>query len=232
MAPPKTLDELFEFYYDTVKLLYGIIQSANSLPQEVLFEINAAFDHVSRIWYYKDPVDISVEKAYSHLKRSCLDIYKLLLREAIDRYKELLKIDTSLIDNGNFDSSMHALMNEIKKDAATARKVEGKNTDEAFSAWTNVYNKCFEFEQNFYLHKSISWAQKKTRLVTFKYWVITIIISLLCGFASGYLVNLVYPLNPIPARATSFWDTKEKFGSEAPRLMQSPPPAKGSASEK
>jgi hypothetical protein len=49
---PKNLQELFEFYFDFVKPLYSEIQTRNELPYETLFELNAAFDHVSRIYTY------------------------------------------------------------------------------------------------------------------------------------------------------------------------------------
>lgn len=50
-APPKepsNIAELFAFYHDYVKVLYSAVQTENALPQEVLFELNAAFDHLSR----------------------------------------------------------------------------------------------------------------------------------------------------------------------------------------
>jgi len=54
--PPKTFEELFKFYLDYVKPLYSGIQVRNALPYEVLFELNAALDHISRKWTYREPV--------------------------------------------------------------------------------------------------------------------------------------------------------------------------------
>ena len=45
---PKKFEELFKFYHEYVKLLYSSVQAGGSLPAEVLFELNAALDHVSR----------------------------------------------------------------------------------------------------------------------------------------------------------------------------------------
>ena len=103
---PKTVAELFQFYYKFVKPLYSSVQSENILPLETLFEIHAALDHLSRISYYKEDEGQAVEKAYSHFKRSCLDIYKLEVKSTVERYQELQQIDTSIIDNGDFNRAM------------------------------------------------------------------------------------------------------------------------------
>jgi hypothetical protein len=49
---PQTFKEVFDFYNRYVKLLYCDVQATNVLPVEVLFELNAAFDHTSRHWVY------------------------------------------------------------------------------------------------------------------------------------------------------------------------------------
>lgn len=100
---PKTFPELFQFYDDFVKILYAAIEAENELPQETLFEINAAFDHLSRHWISSQSEEHVVDKAYSHLKRSCLDIFKLFLRDTIDKHGRLTTLDTSIIDNGEFE---------------------------------------------------------------------------------------------------------------------------------
>ena len=53
MKEPTTFTELFEFYQNNVKLFYSAVQAENELPTEILFEINAAFDHLSRHYIYK-----------------------------------------------------------------------------------------------------------------------------------------------------------------------------------
>ena len=45
---PKSLSELFDFYYDRVKPLYTRALASNDLPVELLFETLAALDHLSR----------------------------------------------------------------------------------------------------------------------------------------------------------------------------------------
>ena len=81
MATPKTLAELFDFYFDEVKVLYAAVQAENTLPAEVLFEINAAFDHLARHWRHKEGEADAVAKTFGHLKRACLDIFKIRARD-------------------------------------------------------------------------------------------------------------------------------------------------------
>ena len=171
---PQTFDELFTFYYDYVKLLYSQVQTTNQLPSEVLFEINAAFDHLSRHWHYGQTERQTVEKAYSHLKRSCLDIFKLKVKEVREHYDELRKVDTSVLDNGKFDGEMRQLFSEIKQGATEARQFEGISKGEdnapiqAFDRWAPVYVKCQDFEEKFYRHPHLDWAKKKGFRLTFQ----------------------------------------------------------------
>ena len=71
---PTTFADLFKFYHEHVKILYSSVQVENVMPVELLFELNAALDHVSRHWCYGESEKEAVEKAYSHLKRCCLDV--------------------------------------------------------------------------------------------------------------------------------------------------------------
>ena len=44
-----TEEELYKFYNDNTKIIYADVEARNnSLPVELLFEINAAFDHLKR----------------------------------------------------------------------------------------------------------------------------------------------------------------------------------------
>ena len=185
--PPQTFGELFEFYYTYVKLLYSQVQTTNQLPSEVLFEINAAFDHLSRHWRYGQDEGETVIKAYSHLKRSCLDIFKLKVKEVRDQYDELRKIDTSVLDNGKFDGEMRQLFAVIKKGATDARCFEGVTKGEndadvqAFDRWAPVYAQCQEFEERFYKHTGLDWAKKKGFHLTFKKGLLSIVSAVIVG---------------------------------------------------
>jgi len=162
MPNPSTIAELFQFYYDFVKPLYGSVQLQNELPAECLFEINAAFDHLSRHWQYGEPEDVTVEKAYSHLKRSCLDIFKLRVKEARRQYDELRKVDISLIDNGQFHLKLIALWNKITAGAENARLKEGNTAADAvtaFDLWNPVYADCVTLDKDFYSNPNVTWAE-------------------------------------------------------------------------
>jgi hypothetical protein len=167
-SEPKTMGEVFDFYYKYVKILYSYVQTFNTLPQETLFEINAAFDHIARHWAGEErESEASVVKyAFGHLKRSCLDVFKIQLKRMSEYYKELSVIDTSIIDNGEFDKKMRAAVYAIRMKAINARRLEGRanSTDGkvcAFEPWAEVFNMCLAFEKEFYLSEKIEWARKK-----------------------------------------------------------------------
>lgn len=197
-VPPKeptTIPELFSFYNEYVKVLYSAVQTENALPQEVLFEINAAFDHLSRHWIYSEPEPAVVRKCYGHLKRSCLDIFKISVREARRQFDELRKLDTSDIDNGDFDKKLLVLFAEIRSGATAARKMEGNgNADptgpiRAFDAWQPVYAHCLQLETDFYHHPALDWAKRKWWI---KYWKTTLL-SVALSFTSGVAGKVFAP---------------------------------------
>ena len=123
---PQTIEDLFKFYHEYVKLLYSSIQADGKLPDETLFELNAALDHISRFWVYGEPESEVVHKAYSHFKRSCLDIFKLKVKDNAIHFSELRELDTSFLDNGDFDGKLIAARHKIKKNSIEARRLEGK----------------------------------------------------------------------------------------------------------
>jgi hypothetical protein len=174
---PKTTAELYAFYFEKVKPLYAAVQNQNKLPNEVLFEIHAAFDHLARIHIleFGESEADCVDKAFSHLKRACLDIFKLKTKETLDKFNELKKIDTSVLDNGEYDRNVRALIHKIKLGSEKARCFEGKyksipgdlRSSEAFDLWEPVLADCAEFEQKFYLHPNLEWAKRRDFLLTF-----------------------------------------------------------------
>lgn len=187
MDKPQTFPELFAFYNDFVRLLYGRIQAQNVLPQETLFEINAAFDHISRHWTQGHTEAEEVDKAFSHLKRSCLDIFKLTLTDTIDDYNKLCRINTSIIDNGTFDQRMHQLVADMKSKSVAARQADAKTHDgieDAFALWADVYRMCEQFNEEFFLSPHIQWAKRKNRIYTTK----AFLVSVAASFAAGLLL--------------------------------------------
>jgi hypothetical protein len=163
---PSTLQELFTFYNEYVKLLYADVQTENIIPQEVLFELNAALDHLSRHWIHNEPEEEVVRKAYGHMKRACLDIFKIRLRTAIDQIQELRKCDDiKLIDNGNFKKQLNKCHSDIKKKAKKARQQEGLPDSNlsvpSFILWEEVWIDCVGIEDNYYFNENVSWAKRR-----------------------------------------------------------------------
>lgn len=199
MSPPKSQKELFEFYYEYVKPLYSETQLTNALPSEVLFEIHAAFDHLSRISYYREPARVALEKAYSHLKRSCLDLCKLKYKQTRDEYDELKGVDLALVNNGEFEGEMMRAFEEIRIAALEARRSEGDNLgpsghEGAFDHWYPVYRSCVAFQRDYYRHPAIPWARKAVRRHRWQSRTEQLVISFLAGIVATFVFQQIYSM--------------------------------------
>jgi hypothetical protein len=102
---------------------------------------------------------------------------------------ELRSIETSILDNGEFDRNLIALHHKIKTEATEARRLEGesRNDDEAtikaFALWQPVYEDCIKLEKEFFNHPKLNWAKKKVRMFKRKeYWI-----SVVTAFAVGLI---------------------------------------------
>jgi len=121
--------DLFDFYYEEYTPLYSDVSAGNKLSQETLFEVTAAFNHVAR--YYLPFSDAErnesyhAKKALSHLKRACLDLYKINYADTKEMYDKLCKLPIHLIDNGEFERELHKLFSETRAMAKMARNLEG-----------------------------------------------------------------------------------------------------------
>ena len=166
---PETLDELFAFYVERCKPLVAYISAHNVAVFRVVVEIAAAFDHLSRHWSQGQDEKHSVEKTSGHLKRACFDVYKLILKQAMDNYHRLASVDTSAIDNGEFDKRCIRLVRQIRTQAKYARMCEGNAEEDwhlAFDVWDRVYRDCLVFDNDFYGNVNVNWA-KRRRLTRF-----------------------------------------------------------------
>jgi hypothetical protein len=184
---------LFAFYHDKVKPLYSAVQLQNELPVEVLFEINAAWDHISRQYAYGESEESVVRHAYAHLKRSCLDIFKLAVKDAVGQFKELRRIDTSIINNGQYDRELIALYNRVRTGAITARLQEGNIKEDgeaikAFDLWEPVYDDCVTLMKDFYFSDHVTWARKKQKRGI--WW--ERVISFGLGVAASVIASVIY----------------------------------------
>lgn len=185
---PKTLLELFQFYSDYLKPIYAYMQTRNVMASELLVEVNAAFDHLSRLWVYNEPEAHVVAKVYSHLKRACLDIFKLRLVETTDNYKKLCRLDVSLVDNGRYKGAMISAHMDIERLATLARSGEGDVRQDdhaavrAFDLWEPVFLKCAEFDEQFYAHPAVYWSDAEIERKKRK--------GLKIAFGLGFLASL------------------------------------------
>ena len=191
---PQTISELFEFYYEDFKPLYSHLQSLNEPPVELFFEVNAAFDHLSRHWRYDLDEKEAVNAACAHLKRGCFDAFKIVLRETVDHYDELCRVDTSLIDNGDFTKGMLKLISEIKSNATTARMAEGDSRDVeswhlAYELWEPVYVDCVKFDQEYFLNEKVEWAKQKQTRGKWGHRLEGVLLSVVAGLIVVYFAS-------------------------------------------
>ena len=218
-SPPSNLNDLFSFYHGFVKELYADASTSNTLPIETLFELNAALDHLSRRWVYQEHTSEkdAVGKAYSHLKRACLDLFKLRVKEAKRQYDELCRIDTSAIDNGDFDRGLREKYNEIRRLARDARKKEGTpDTDDkvaSFEPWKDVYIKCVDLD-GMYHHPKLKWAKRRGIIAFFRQQWIAFIMGIITGLLVCWIWDLAHPVYPTPVSNPSV------------STSSTPPPAK------
>ena len=183
--------DVYKFYNEKVKIIYSEIEARkNVLPIELLFEIHSAFDHLKRIHVDGDSTDEQSNKAYSHLKRGCLDAFKLKLKFFNDDQKKVFgkKADLRIIDNGKFITDFISERNKIISCAKDARIMEGqKNIDAAFEKWYSVSTMIDAFEQKFIDAEKIHWAEKQS----FFRFGITFIIGVVTGVLGSVIVNLM-----------------------------------------
>ncbi len=193
---PTTIAELFQFYQEDFKLLYNHLQCLNMPPLEMFFEVNAALDHLSRHWCQEEDEIAVVERATAHLKRGCFDAFKLIASDAIALFDELRKIDTSIIDNGEFDKDMHHLIAKIRTGAEAARLAEGDAKDRdrwhvAYELWEPVYAGCVRFREEFYLSSKVSWAKRKQTVRSWRMRVEGFIVGALASAAASIVLWVI-----------------------------------------
>jgi hypothetical protein len=168
-----SIKDLFDFYYNEYKPLYSDVSAGNKLSQETLFEVTAAFDHVARHFSSFPNQNGNEPKhakdAMAHIKRACLDMYKLAYSDTKEIYDRLCKLPIDLIDNGDFEKELHKLFAETRAMAKEARHLEGVPKDThvpAFEVWQKAYHNCTRIiSDEFFLNPKVGWAKrrKKTR---------------------------------------------------------------------
>ena len=186
--------EVFQFYNDTVKILYSEIEARNNtLPVELLFEIHSAFDHLKRYFIDGESEDECCKKAFSHLKRGLLDAFKLKLKYFNDDCNKLLnkKADLRIIDSGTYLTDLLNDRKTIINTARTARLEESKtNIDSAFENWCAVSKQIDDFEAKYFDSAKIKWAEKQS----FFHFNANFWLGVLAGVISSVAVTLLFQL--------------------------------------
>lgn len=201
----QSLSRLFAFYKDTVKPLYGTIQADGHLPVEVLFEIHAAMDHVSRIFTGDQDMETAVSRAKGHLTRSCLDIFKLSVKEARNQYNELNQMrGLGFLDNGDFAARMRTAWEEIRSASEEARAHDVLDADSSnhegpsFHKWQRVYVLCEEFRRSYYNHPYKDWAGRQAIIRQWKTHLFAVVVGAVVTTAlSHYFSPLVNALKSL-----------------------------------
>lgn len=187
-----TEQDVYNFYANTVKVVYSEIEAKNNtLPVELLFEINSAFDHLKRIHVDGEDENLQANKACSHLKRGCLDAFKLKLKyfnvDVAKIYNN--KADLRIIDNGSFLSEFINKKAEIFKVAKSARLNETKeNTEYALKDWSAVSTMIDSFEEEFFNMSKLHWAEKQS----FFHFNVNFWLGVLAGIISSVIVTALF----------------------------------------
>lgn len=165
-----------------------------NFPVEILNEIRAIFQHLSRCYYCIDYDNIPIEnikkeisKANGHINRALFDCFKyscLSLYDEYERFTTAFKdVDLSLLDNGEFLPKLHNLSKDVKLADRKARKLEADVGDnqKVFSLYEDAFNKSCILHD--YINKHISYALKLkrkfriTRFFNYLGWIV--------GFIAG-----------------------------------------------
>ena len=193
MSKPETIAELADFYYRRFKPIYDHAQLLNSPAAELLLEVHAAFDHLSRHWRFDEPEGNVVDRAVGHLKRGTFDAFKIIVRETYDQYDWLMRSNVGIIDNGDFKADLIQLWSEIKAGASEARSNEGDSKTpqkwhRAFDLWEEVYPKCVQLNKEFFLNPKVSWAKARQHR---RFWL-GVVVAFVVGLVSGFLANAAW----------------------------------------
>lgn len=194
---PETIKEVFQFYHSQFKPLYSEFEAEAAIPDATLFEIAAALDHLSRHWTYNEPEKNVADRTAGHLKRGCFDLFKLAVKRASDQYKDLKRVDTSIIDNGQFMGNILSTWLDIREGAKEARLTEGNSTNDwhrAFEAWGPVYQKCKQFEKTCYANPKVEWARHRRKK---RVWAIRweqIFIGVVVGIVTTFFCQWLWVL--------------------------------------
>lgn len=143
MPKPCSFKELQEFYASEYCPLYDRFNvQLKKVPQELHFEVAAAFDHLMRAG---DLAPGDLERVAGHLKRATFDAFKLLFERVRSLYTTLMEPCYADVEDGKFQPRITRLWNEaqrISMDARSherlAKKVDMVEWNTAFDIWKTL----------------------------------------------------------------------------------------------
>lgn len=200
-----TLKEKIEVLYETynyeVKPLLALVEATyEAFPVQVLNEIRAFNDHLSRCYVSSldsDSIEKEMDKARSHLKRIRFDCFKFLnvfLHDKARRFEKQTKnTNLSVINNGEFFIQFNKLNKGATLAVRDAKRLEHIDSDRAFEKFEEAYNLYSDLENLIDEHRHlINWARLRHPLGIVLKIVLFIITAIISGLISNFLGLIDY----------------------------------------
>lgn len=156
MPKPATVADLKAFYQDVYRPLYARFNAELAqIPQELHFEVAAAFDHLMRSEPGGDTFSqADLDRVCAHLKRATFDAFKMLLDRLRKLYDRLSTSDLKAVDNGEFVPHIERRWKEARAISEAARahesmpekKYDPQEWETAFDEWNKLIPILDEFE--------------------------------------------------------------------------------------
>lgn len=152
-------------------LLARVEAECQELPAQILNEIRAVFDHISRCYWDDASRDTRLDnllKARGHLKRACLDCTKMLILTLHVRVEDFRRetrcVDLTVVNNGAWYPEFVRLRAAAVRATQEAKGRESRSGDTvefdfyqlAVNAWDDAW---LHIEQNL---DSINWSRRRS----------------------------------------------------------------------
>lgn len=196
---PELKERIIGLFYDYLTIGKPLISTVESyreeFPPEVLLEIRAAYDHLSRAvcMSTKESDAIKhIEKAESHTRRFIYDCYKDLVGLFADNYKQFAKdtqhMDISAVKDGVFIGQLKSKRNDAIKATEKARIEEPTHDKYSYGRWSEAYYAWREVDEYINDNELEIYRAKRTTNFT----KMLTIISLAVGLVGIALAVLIY----------------------------------------
>ncbi len=202
--------DIYQDYLDKVKPLIAACEGLRGeFPGQMLNEIRACFDHMSRCFlenHSDDERKSELNKCKGHITRCVLDGYKIMLlyyhKETENFYSTYSDIPIVLVNNGKFIPELTELVEDARQKAKDAKIAESNafpDKEKAYPAYQNAilaYDKVHEYikANASGLASVVQFTEKKSseneKRENHKNWKFAIISAIL-GAIFGYLLNWI-----------------------------------------